>query len=48
MTLLLTTDEEAKLSKLLLVLRSIDNSKEWANGMSGDLKNFEVKIKSHE
>ena len=47
MALLLTTDEEAILSKLLLVRRSIGNAKRVAKDVSGNLKNFEVKIKSH-
>ena len=47
MALLLTTDEDAILSKLLFVRRSIGNSRqnEWANDVSDNPNNFEVKIK---
>ena len=50
MDLLLTTDEEAKLSNLLIACSAIHRQckKEWDNGVSSDLNNFEVKIKSHE
>ena len=48
MALLLANDEEAILSKLLVVRRSIGNAKRVVNGVSGNPKNFGVKIKSHE
>ena len=46
MALLLTNDEEAISSKLLVVGRSTSNAKKWDNGVFGKPKNFGVKIKS--
>ena len=48
MTLLLANDEEALLSKMLVVRLSIGNAKRVVNGVSGNPKNFGLKIKSQE